>query len=446
MAKSRWFTRGWTLQELLAPPDVVFFDQDWDRLSNRNSISTFLSDITGIYIGALKDPSTIRSYSAAQRMSWVASRETTMPDDMAYCLAGIFKVRITVEYGRGSNAFDRLQQEILRVTEDQTILAWEQLPGGPVWTGAFAPSTLCFRNLGSLVKYKDILDPFPHPKGHTEKPLKLSSLRTYDKTIYLVGLKCYYQLQVQGSLSKSGKAKDPKGPQLQVWIMLRQIGETTYKRAHSPASLTLLNEAYVVDRGPTDLDVQIITEDPSDNREAQTHGVLGPTIGQTLTADSTGILILPAWGEMMEEIGLFKESSFPQSFALMPLKNRASSAVSHALISNGTYTVLISVAWDLHNQYLRSSQTAFLDPQMQSHRQMQEKEHWNDLFGYDDVRAMHTSQFPDPIYLTHCKVREEYGHVHGEVAPTVSQDPRSFEDMRGHTQVLFTAVFKDTPY
>lgn len=84
MSKSRWFTRGWTLQELLAPSELVFFAVDWSALGDRIGMADWVADITGIHIAALMDRSTIQHYSIAQRMSWAATRETTRSEDIAY--------------------------------------------------------------------------------------------------------------------------------------------------------------------------------------------------------------------------------------------------------------------------------------------------------------------------------------------------------------------------
>ena len=120
---SRWFTRGWTLQELIAPPLVEFYAQDWKEIGTKFSLRRAISRITGIDIRVLEgaDPSTC---TVAERMSWAASRETTRVEDKAYCLLGIFKVNMPLIYGEGPRAFSRLQKEIMKTTEDYTMLAW----------------------------------------------------------------------------------------------------------------------------------------------------------------------------------------------------------------------------------------------------------------------------------------------------------------------------------
>ncbi|KAF5373006.1 hypothetical protein D9758_001438 [Tetrapyrgos nigripes] len=121
---SRWFRRGWTLQELLAPEYVVFLDKDWERIGTRWSLREVVSVATGIPVDVFKGR-IIDEYSVAQRMSWAAFRETTRPEDQAYCLLGVFGVSMSPIYGEGGvKAFMRLQQEIIRISDDRSIFAW----------------------------------------------------------------------------------------------------------------------------------------------------------------------------------------------------------------------------------------------------------------------------------------------------------------------------------
>jgi len=123
-AKSRWFTRGWTLQELVAPREVVFFDQDWAEIGTRASLKNDLEQITTISKLVLEEPDAVFSESVAQRMSWASSRQTEREEDIAYCLLGIFNVHMPLLYGEGNKAFMRLQLELLALSNDQTIFAW----------------------------------------------------------------------------------------------------------------------------------------------------------------------------------------------------------------------------------------------------------------------------------------------------------------------------------
>jgi hypothetical protein len=110
--KSRWFTRGWTLQELLAPTCVEFFSKSGDRLGNKSSLLKEIAGITGISVQALKG-SPLHSFSVEERLSWVENRKTTRDEDMAYALLGIFDISMQAQYGEGKErAWNRLKREI----------------------------------------------------------------------------------------------------------------------------------------------------------------------------------------------------------------------------------------------------------------------------------------------------------------------------------------------
>jgi hypothetical protein len=135
--RSKWFTRGWTLQELLAPSEVVFFDRVWVKLGTKASLEDTISDVTGI-----THMFRFGQASVAQKMSWASKRETTRIEDMAYCLLGIFDVHMPPLYGEGENAFFRLQVEILRKNDDESIFAWE---ADASESGLLAKSPAAFR-------------------------------------------------------------------------------------------------------------------------------------------------------------------------------------------------------------------------------------------------------------------------------------------------------------
>ncbi|KAH0428731.1 het domain-containing protein [Colletotrichum camelliae] len=123
LRKCRWFYRGWTLQELIAPQTVLFYQHDWRRVGNKTDWNLVLSDVTGITSDAVTQYNPVH-YSIAERMSWAAGRETTREEDKAYCLLGIFDVNMPMLYGEGAKAFRRLQEEIIRTGYDVSIFAW----------------------------------------------------------------------------------------------------------------------------------------------------------------------------------------------------------------------------------------------------------------------------------------------------------------------------------
>ncbi|KAK4163756.1 ankyrin repeat-containing domain protein [Cladorrhinum sp. PSN259] len=126
-AQTCWLTRGWTLQELIAPYHVIFLDSAWDKIGTKSDpdLRHILSEITGIPGPILAAESPVETASIAQRFSWASSRETTRPEDMAYCLMGLFNVNMPMLYGEGGKkAFIRLQEEIIKFSDDHTVFAW----------------------------------------------------------------------------------------------------------------------------------------------------------------------------------------------------------------------------------------------------------------------------------------------------------------------------------
>lgn len=119
-----WFTRGWTLQELIGPEELDFYDQEWNFRGSKKTLRRELSKITGIDVDILEDSELLPTIPVGQRMSWAAHRKTTRVEDTAYCLFGIFGVNMPMIYGEGRNAFLRLQEEIAKSTNDLTLFAW----------------------------------------------------------------------------------------------------------------------------------------------------------------------------------------------------------------------------------------------------------------------------------------------------------------------------------
>ena len=125
---SRWHKRGWTLQELLAPAVLFFVSESWEALGTKAELSDVLEQITRVPAGILSHQEEIRDASIAQRMSWAAGRETTLPEDEAYCLMGLFGVNMPTLYGEGRRAFRRLQQEIMKQSVDTSLFTWSNTP------------------------------------------------------------------------------------------------------------------------------------------------------------------------------------------------------------------------------------------------------------------------------------------------------------------------------
>lgn len=158
----RWFTRGWTLQELLAPGVLYFVDKNWVFLGAKPGLKDQVSAASDIDAKFLVD-GVWRKANIAKRLSWAAKRETTRPEDLAYCLLGVFGVHMPLLYGEGGHsAFIRLQEEITKEFDDHSIFAWgrrNQARNGPwnespnVHLGAFASHPSQFLGLADLKTY-----------------------------------------------------------------------------------------------------------------------------------------------------------------------------------------------------------------------------------------------------------------------------------------------------
>jgi hypothetical protein len=121
---SRWWSRAWTLQELVAPIDVRFYDMRWRPMGSKADHAQHIANTMNIDEKTLHDPDSIFFRSVARRMSWAAHREATRDEDLAYSLLGIFNINMTMQYGEGDKAFLRLQKEITQTTNDMSIFAW----------------------------------------------------------------------------------------------------------------------------------------------------------------------------------------------------------------------------------------------------------------------------------------------------------------------------------
>ena len=183
--KSRWFTRGWTLQELIAPSQIIFFGKNWSFLGEKydkgwhpeRNLVKLLSSITTIPEAVLADPSQRTSCSVARKMSWAARRKTTREEDMAYSLLGLFEVNMPLLYGEGTRAFVRLQEEIIKETDDQSLFAWGfqqspyQIDGADFDIEVLAPSAAAFAMSANVVPFPST--PNRQPYTMTNKGLRI---------------------------------------------------------------------------------------------------------------------------------------------------------------------------------------------------------------------------------------------------------------------------------
>lgn len=165
------FSRDWTLQELLAPCHLEFFDKNWDLIGDRAELAEQIEEITSIQSKYLKgeteddDP---RDACIAAKFSWIAKRQTERDEDMTYSMLGLFGITMDPRYGEGWGAFMRLQKELLSSSKDESLFAWKMtqaddglklLSRGQVqqqenWTenewGLLAPRPLWFKDCSQM--------------------------------------------------------------------------------------------------------------------------------------------------------------------------------------------------------------------------------------------------------------------------------------------------------
>ena len=163
LASCRWFSRGWCLQELIAPRRLVFYDQDFQKFQDRNEMAALLAEVTGIGRKYLVGDASYRYASVAQRMSWLSRRQTTRVEDTAYCMLGLFEINMPLLYGEGQKAFIRLQEHIIAQSDDESIFAWADEDSIDITrlNGILAVSPRAFANSGNIVRAKAM---------HTERP------------------------------------------------------------------------------------------------------------------------------------------------------------------------------------------------------------------------------------------------------------------------------------
>ncbi|GAB1314718.1 hypothetical protein MFIFM68171_04928 [Madurella fahalii] len=238
LRQSRWFRRGWTLQELLAPTHVVFYSSSWTRIGTKANLKTPLSQITGIPADYLTGHKPVWMASVAKRMSWMAKRATTRIEDMAYSMLGIFDIYMPLLYGEGSRAFLRLQEEIIKTTDDHSIFCWEwdRALVDDRWASVLAPCPAVFSNAGEYMptSWEDDAEVTPYNISNAGLSIRLPLVATANPHLVLAVLEATAQWQSYPYLS-----------QLCVPLQRGRI----YRRLPFPTTKPFLIDMAMVDRG-----------------------------------------------------------------------------------------------------------------------------------------------------------------------------------------------------
>ena len=191
---SRWFTRGWTLQELLAPEHVFFYDKDWKKLGSKAELSEIIAAITRINEQALTRPWSLPTFSIAARMSWASARNTTREEDLAYCLLGLFGINIPLLYGEGSRAFRRLQEELTRTDTDESLFVHNG-------HNMLADQPSDFSRSGSIVPVEGSWRPQPFTTTSVGLHVQISLLQDHNPGEWRAILNCHEQDDYSSYLS-----------------------------------------------------------------------------------------------------------------------------------------------------------------------------------------------------------------------------------------------------
>ncbi|OAG00699.1 HET-domain-containing protein [Paraphaeosphaeria sporulosa] len=231
VSQSEWFTRGWTLQELLAPRIVLFFDQSWNYLGDQDDLLKSIHKATKIRHDVLQKRTNIHVCCIAERMSWAAMRRTKRIEDRAYSLFGIFQVHLPMLYGEREAAFQRLQREILKTSEDDTLFAWTGVSRR--YGGLLAPNLEAFRHGALLDTSPDKPSLELSGLDATERSIGITApLIPWSNNLYLMLLGC-----IRGNRKRSFGNKG-------VGIYLRALdGENNFARVRlSGEDLAYLND------------------------------------------------------------------------------------------------------------------------------------------------------------------------------------------------------------
>ncbi|KAM5358010.1 hypothetical protein ACJZ2D_015686 [Fusarium nematophilum] len=250
LSNCRWFTRGWTLQELIAPRRMEFFDKEWTFVGGKADLQDVLSATSGIESSVLFDCSRLEYVPVARRMSWAARRTTTRIEDQAYCLLGIFNINMPLLYGEGQKAFLRLQEAIASQSNDLSLFAWQRQHVSDEQTameqfgGIFADSPVDFSMCSTVKRHDDQLRS-DHEFAITNNGLRIQAVlhelsaeggdpaRSHQDGVDL-------DPHVLLSLECVGTGSDQDGKPGWLSIQLAKVG-STYVRVHSHQVFTSMS-------------------------------------------------------------------------------------------------------------------------------------------------------------------------------------------------------------
>ncbi|KAJ9145477.1 HET-domain-containing protein [Pleurostoma richardsiae] len=281
----RWVRRGWTLQELIAPDRISFFDREWQNRGSKDEYLPDLARITGIDASVLKKTRSLSEVCVAEKMSWAARRETTRIEDRAYSLLGIFDANMPMLYGEEEKAFRRLQEEIIRTTPDLSILAWK-------WN-LYSPDAQPFHG---------VLSESPTVFAGCERIRALEDGEGHDFSITNHGIKAHHSLGLMKLLNERKKRYILKVGQFGrdsdvLGICLRKVGVQRFVRDRAYSLVNIPRGVSLLDIAPADIYLLLKTPGPqSAGKTPRLYDVIPQSRGSVLQIDTPPeICFNPIW-------------------------------------------------------------------------------------------------------------------------------------------------------
>jgi len=232
----RWFTRGWCLQELLAPRQLQFFNQKWQTIGTKSTLSRLISHITGVPVAVLFVPPRmeLQEFPIAARISWIAKRHTTRIEDMSYSLLGILDVNMPMLYGEGQKAFMRLQEEIIKKYNDLSIFAWNGEASASGFMPILAPMPSCFK-----LNRSNINGSLRKSTGSQLGDRLSTQFSLTNQGVFFPSAKLHYQAAVPPYrhhylLLLNYREPSFRGRGKQRYILLQKVGPGLFIRLHDP--------------------------------------------------------------------------------------------------------------------------------------------------------------------------------------------------------------------
>ncbi|KAI0835246.1 HET-domain-containing protein [Hypoxylon sp. FL0890] len=413
-AKSRWFTRGWTLQELLAPSKVIFLDSSWTVLGDRSELAGMISEVTRIHISALKDRSTIHHYSIAQRMSWAANRATSRTEDVAYCLLGLFDINMPL----------LLQQEIMKVSNDQSILA------------ALAQSPAEFRFCGSIVDNSEIQQN-TYSITNLGIHMKTSLIKTLTGRTVFIKLNC-----AKGLFRGARHSKLPEEMQVRVCDI--------FVRTHHPSSKIFFGESYSM-LGYTTITELFLSLDASQPLPQESHSSHAALLRRRSFTSPIGVHVTISAGKAMSHDRRVLRQVYPLGdISILQLKCRSASRVSHQLISSGNLSIIFSVFWNEGGSPQEWLHTTIFDPMLKISSRIMSQVDWNCLFVTNHIQPDQCCNSSSTMRSLHERLRQEYGeslspYIIEEKDPIITIEHQPLQDSFGRLELIVDIIFREPP-